>query len=92
MAKRIVVTPEPEQKDRLNAELLGRWVRFVRTSVGLSIEDAAALAGVSKQSFSDLEYGKAGCRIGIMMKILGSLGIELGAKIPVTSRIGGQDE
>ena len=92
MAKRIVVTPQPDQKDRMNEELLGQWVRFVRTSVGLSIEDAAALAGVSKQAFSDLEHGKAGCRLGIMMKILDSLGIELGAKIPVIIPIGGRGE
>jgi transcriptional regulator with XRE-family HTH domain len=92
MAKRIIVTAKPEQKDCLNEKLLGQWVRFVRTSVGLSIEDAAALAGVSKQAFSDLEYGKVGCRLGIMMKILDSLGIKLGAEIPVISAIDARDE
>jgi len=90
MAKKIVITSKPEQKDQLNEVLLGQWVRFVRTSVGLSIEDAAALAGVSKQSFSDLEYGKSGCRLGNVMKIVGSLGIELGVKIPVTLPLGGR--
>lgn len=82
MAKRIIVTSKPDQKNRLNEKSLGQWLRFVRTSVGLTIEDAAALAGVSKQSFSDLEHGKSGCRLGITIKILDSLGIDLEVNIP----------
>lgn len=92
MAKRIVISQKPDKKDRLNEALLGQWVRFVRTSISLSIEDAAALAGVSKQSFSDLEYGKLGCRLGSTIKILNSLGIDLSANIPSTPSINGRDE
>lgn len=82
MAKRIVISDKPETDQPLDPILLGEAVRFVRTSSGLTIEDAASLAGVSKQTLNDLEKAKPGARLDTMLKIMASLGINLKIELP----------
>ena len=62
--------------------LVGEAVRFVPTSSGLTIEDAAALSGVSKQTLNDLEKAKPGSRSETMFKVMQSLGIKLKIELP----------
>jgi len=76
MAKRIVVPEKPDIKASVTQDLIGQSIRYVRTSSKLTIEDAAALSRVSKQSFSDAEHGKSGCRLGTILKITKALGIK----------------
>ncbi|EMR12501.1 XRE family transcriptional regulator [Methylophaga lonarensis MPL] len=82
MAKRIVLSDKPETDLATDPKLLGAAVRFVRTSAGLTIEDAAALAGVSKQTLNDLERAKPGTRMETMFKVMESLGIKLKIELP----------
>jgi transcriptional regulator with XRE-family HTH domain len=85
MAKRIVIPEKPNINVSVTQDLLGQSIRFVRTSSGLTIEDAASLSGVSKQSFSDAEQGKAGCRLNTIIKITKALGIKLHIEHPLLS-------
>jgi len=75
MAKRVVVSEKPNIHSCVTQNLIGQSIRFIRTSSGLTIEAAASLSGVSKQSFSDAEQGKAGCRLSSIIKITKALGI-----------------
>jgi transcriptional regulator with XRE-family HTH domain len=85
MAKRIVIPEKPNINFSVTQDLLGQCIRFVRTSSGLTIEDAASLSGVSKQSFSDAEQGKLGCRLGTIIKITKALGIKIHIELPLLS-------
>ena len=85
MAKRIVIPEKPNINFSVTQDLLGQSIRFVRTSSGLTIEDAASLSGVSKQSFSDAEHGKPGCRLGTIIKITKALGIKIYIELPLLS-------
>lgn len=85
MAKRIVVPEKPNIDGPLDSELLGKAVRYVRTSVNLTIEDAASLCDVSKQSLSDLEMGKPGCRLSTALKVANGLGVKLHISLPTLS-------
>lgn len=85
MAKRIVISEKPNINLSVTQGLLGQSIRFVRTSSGLTIEDAASLSGVSKQSFCDAEQGKSGCRLNTIIKITKALGIKLHIEHPLLS-------
>lgn len=82
MAKRIVVSDKPKTDQPVDPVLVGEAVRFVRTSSGLTIEDAASLAGVSKQTLNDLEKAKPGARLDTLFKVTASLGIKLKIELP----------
>jgi len=82
MAKRIVIADKPNINSVMTQDLLGQSIRFVRTASALTIEDAAALSSVSKQSFSDAEQGKSGCRLSTITKITQALGIKLYIELP----------
>lgn len=61
---------------------LGLAVRAVRRSSKVRLDDLAALAGVSKQFTSDVEYGKPTVQLGLVLKLLAELGISLQLDIP----------
>lgn len=61
---------------------LGLAVRAVRRSSKVRLDDLAALAGVSKQFTSDVEYGKPTVQFGLVLKLLAELGISLQLDIP----------
>ncbi len=82
MAKRIVVPEKPNIEDVLSSALLGDAIRYVRTSINLSIEDAANISNISKQSFNDLELGKPGCRLSTVLSVTKGLGIKLHITLP----------
>jgi len=83
MAKKIVIPDKPNINASVTKDLIGQSIRYVRTSSELTIEDAAALVGVSKQSFSDAEHGKSGCRMGTILKITNGLGIKIYIEHPL---------
>ena len=61
---------------------LGLAVRAARRGSKVRLDDLAALAGVSKQFTSDVEYGKATVQMGLVFKLLEELGLTLHVDIP----------
>lgn len=64
---------------------LGLAVRAARRHSKVRIDDLAALAGVSKQFTSDVEYGKPTVQLGLVFKLLEELGLSLRVDIPDTA-------
>ncbi len=64
-----------------NAEDIGRIVRQKRKSDGLTLEEAAAVCGVSYAFLSALENGKETARLDKILRVFNCLGIELVARL-----------
>lgn len=64
-----------------NAEDIGRIVRQKRKSDGLTLEEAAAVCGVSYAFLSALENGKETARLDKILRVFSCLGIELVARL-----------
>ncbi len=61
------------------AEVLGNIIRQKRKADGLTLEEAAAVCGVSYAFFSALENGKESVRLNKVLQVLATLGIDLEA-------------
>jgi transcriptional regulator with XRE-family HTH domain len=61
---------------------LGLAVRAVRRASDVRLDDFAATARVSKQFASDVERGKPGVQLGLVLKLLSELGIPITLDIP----------
>ena len=77
MAKRVITTEAPDRSLPVNIKRLGELVRFKRTTLGLTIESAASLCGVSKQAFNNVELGLETVKLATLFKMLNSLGVSL---------------
>jgi transcriptional regulator with XRE-family HTH domain len=77
MPKRVVISEKPDMNVGVNMIRLGKFVRFKRTSLGMPIETAASLCGVSKQAFSNVESGFKTVKAETIFKVLDALGISL---------------
>ena len=64
-----------------NAEDIGRIIKQKRKEDGLTLEEAAAVCGVSYAFMSALENGKETVRLNKVFQVLKCLGIELEAKL-----------
>ncbi len=62
-----------------SAAQLGEAVRAARRERGLTQDDVAFAAGVGRRFIVDLEAGKPTVRLESVLKVLGSLGIDLHA-------------
>jgi y4mF family transcriptional regulator len=62
-----------------NAEDIGRIIKQKRKKDGLTLEEAAAVCGVSYAFLSALENGKETVRLNKVLQVLHCLGIELSA-------------
>ena len=82
---RIVPKPFPEECLLTDTKALGAAVRSARTHSGLSIEEAALIIGVAKQTISDIEAGKPGVGIGLVLRVASQVGVSL-FMVPSTSR------
>ncbi len=60
---------------------LGLVLRAQRRAAGVRIDDAAAMAKVSKQFASDAERGKETVQLGLVFKLLAELGVILRADV-----------
>ena len=65
----------------LGAEDIGRLVRQKRKDDGLTLEEAAAICGVSYAFLSALENGKETVRLNKVLQVTKCLGIELEAQL-----------
>ena len=63
-----------------NAEDIGRIVRRKRKADGLTLEEAAAVCGVSYAFLSALENGKQTVQLNKLLQVFTCLGIELEAR------------
>jgi transcriptional regulator with XRE-family HTH domain len=62
-----------------SAEDIGRLIRQKRKDDGLTLEDAAAVCGVSYAFLSALENGKESVRLNKVLQVLQCLSIDLSA-------------
>ena len=77
MVKNIKKIATPDLNQALTPELLGQAIKARRTQSNLSIEDAAALCGVAKQTFMKIEHGQHASQLGSILKICSALGVTL---------------
>lgn len=77
MARRVVVTPQPDLSQPADMALLGAVIRHRRTSLKLTLEDAAALCGISKQAYNNIELGSENVKVETLFKVLRAVGISL---------------
>ncbi len=61
---------------------LGLAIRAVRKEQGLRQDDTAGSAGVGHVFLRDVERGKATVQLGLVLKVLDELGIQLSIDIP----------
>lgn len=60
-----------------NAKELGALVRQRRKEAGLTLKDAAGMAGVGIRFLSELERGKPTLQLGLTIEVLQLFGLEL---------------
>lgn len=77
MARTVVVTPKPDITKPVDMPLLGAYIRHHRTRLGMTLEDAAALCGVSKQAYNNIELGEKNLNVDTLFRVLNALGIKL---------------
>lgn len=65
----------------VSAKDIGRTIRQKRKDDGLTLEEAAAVCGVSYAFFSALENGKETVRLNKVLQVATCLGIEFEANI-----------
>ena len=65
-----------------SADEIGALIRDARTRRSMTQIDLATKAGVTSRWLRDVEKGKSGAEIGLVLRILGYLGIELDATDP----------
>lgn len=77
MAKQVKKLATPDLKQKLTPELLGQVIKARRTQSNLRQEDAAALCGVAKQTYMQVEHGHPSSQLDTILKICSGLGITL---------------
>ncbi|MEB0140016.1 MULTISPECIES: helix-turn-helix domain-containing protein [unclassified Undibacterium] len=75
--KKVTKTVSPYSSHIADVETLGHFIRAQRTAEGLTIEQAALSIGIAKQTLADLEKGKSTVGIGIVLRIVSDLGLNL---------------
>ena len=77
MVKQVKKIETPDLELALTPELLGLAIKAKRTQSNLRQEDAAALCGVAKQTFMQVEHGHASSQFDSVLQICSGLGIKL---------------
>lgn len=77
MAKKVVTTPSPTLKGNLDMNTIGDYIRHQRTSLGITLVDAAALSNLSKQTYQNIEKGHSTVKVESLLKACKALGIGL---------------
>lgn len=65
---------------------IGRALRAARKSSNIRLDDLAGFVRVSKQFVSDLEHGKETIRLGLALKVLDEIGVQVKVVIPDEAR------
>lgn len=77
MTKQVKKLATPDLKQKLTPQLLGQAIKARRTQSNLRQEDAAALCGVAKQTYMQVEHGYPKSQLDTVLKICSALGIIL---------------
>jgi len=77
MAKQVKKLATPDLKQKLTPQLLGQAIKARRTQSNLRQEDAAALCGVAKQTYMQVEHGYQNSQLETVLKVCSALGIIL---------------
>lgn len=77
MAKLLKRQDSPDLSKPFSPILLGQAITARRTQSGLKLEDAAALAGVAKQTLMKIEHGNPNVSFNNILRVMSSLGISL---------------
>ena len=77
MVKRIKKLNIPNLDSLLTPKLIGEVIQARRTQSNLRLEDAAALCGVAKQTFMQVEHGHCRSQLGTVLQICSALGIQI---------------
>lgn len=77
MARQVTLSPEPDFTTPADMAKLGAAVRYRRTSLGLTLENAAGLCGLSKQAYNNVELGVESVKVATLFKVLIALGIDI---------------
>jgi len=77
MAKTVKAMPTPVLNQPVTPELLGQAIKARRTQSNLTIEDAAALCGMAKQTLMHIEHGHENCRLKNVLQACHTLGVKL---------------
>jgi transcriptional regulator with XRE-family HTH domain len=80
--KRVVPSPPPSDPLTLDPPAFGRAIRAARTAAGMTLVDAAATMGVSKQTLSDLEKATGSVGLAIALRVARELGVGVFAVQP----------
>lgn len=56
---------------------IGKTIRNARKALGLKQNQLASVAGIGVRTLSEIENGKQTAQIGLVLKTLGVLGIEI---------------
>ncbi len=65
---------------------IGQLIRHRRKEAGLTLKDAAGMAGVGVRFLSELERGKTTLQIGLVIEVLQLFGLELHVLLPSPTR------
>ena len=68
---KIIITSETVK------DTIGKRVKSLRASSGLSVKECAARIGISARAFSDIEHGRAEPRASTLLNIAACFGITL---------------
>lgn len=77
MAKVVKKSTEPKSKIITDIKSFAQHIKYARTSQGLTIEEAASLCNITALTFSKLENGSEGVRLGTALKISKMFGLKL---------------
>ena len=82
--KKVSPSPTPSTDSPCEPVSIGLFIKAARTQQGLTIEQAAALTGVSLGTFVAAENKTATLKLATVFKILNCLGIQLHARLQNT--------
>jgi transcriptional regulator with XRE-family HTH domain len=80
--KRVVPTPFPASPLVSDARAFGAAIRAARTGAGMTLEEAAAAIGISKQTMLDVETAGDTVSFGIVLKVARELGVSVFVAAP----------
>jgi transcriptional regulator with XRE-family HTH domain len=83
--RRVVPTPFPDEPLLADSKALGAAVRAARTNAGMTLVDACAALGITKQTLSDLETARASVGVGTALRVAPELGVAVFA-VPSAER------
>ncbi len=80
--KRVVPSPIPSDPLTQDPQSFGQAIRAARTAAGMTLVNAAAMMGVSKQTLSDLEKATGSVGLAIALHVARELGVGVFAVQP----------